>query len=272
MRIDVRTRLIAGGRRRVRDYLPPSPADVPPLVWVHGGGFAGGSIDMPESDAVARFLAERGQLVRTVDYRLAPDLPEAGPLAGAGEVHRYPAAQDDVLDAFTQLAPEGKAFLGGASAGACIAASAAMRLREELRPMPCGLVLAYGLFHARFPVHSDTEGITLRKRIDVESANWLSRMTLNYAGHPDRLTDPLIFPGEGDPRGLPATLILDAEHDSLRTSGKQFAQQLRDAQVRVEEDVIAGAEHGFLNEPDASFFFRGVAIMREWMLRSGSGA
>jgi acetyl esterase/lipase len=44
------------------------------LVWVHGGGFAGGSIDMPESDYVASELAASASVaVVTVDYRLVDE-------------------------------------------------------------------------------------------------------------------------------------------------------------------------------------------------------
>jgi acetyl esterase/lipase len=250
----------------VRDYLPSSAVDVPPLLWVHGGGFAGGGIDMPEADAVARRLAAAGQRVRTVDYRLAPALAETGPLAGDDAEGRYPAAQDDVIAALRDLAPHGDAFLGGASAGACIAASTALRLRDENRPLPRGLVLVYGLFHARFPVHRDAEGRRLREMTDPDADEWLRRMTLNYAGDPGRLIDPHVFPGEGSLEGLPPTLILDAQNDILRASGKRFAQRLRRARVRTREEVVADAEHGFLNEPESAGFETGTTVMRDWML------
>ena len=51
-----------------------SGAGLPGLVWLHGGGFAGGTLDMREADQVARELADRtGGLVFSVDYRLARD-------------------------------------------------------------------------------------------------------------------------------------------------------------------------------------------------------
>jgi acetyl esterase len=44
----------------VRVYRPPSLSSRgTSLLWVHGGGFAGGNIDMPESDYVATELAFR---------------------------------------------------------------------------------------------------------------------------------------------------------------------------------------------------------------------
>src|ERR1043165_8906663 len=82
------------------------------LVWVHGGAFAFGDLDMPESDWVARSLAESGITVLALDYRKATE-----------GVHR-PALSDDVLAgwrwATTNLAgisTRSRPHLGGASAG-----------------------------------------------------------------------------------------------------------------------------------------------------------
>ena len=44
----------------VRVYAPPTPAPPggrPCLVWMHGGAFAWGDLDMPEAHEVARELA-----------------------------------------------------------------------------------------------------------------------------------------------------------------------------------------------------------------------
>jgi acetyl esterase len=56
------------------------------LVWAHGGGFLGGSLDMPEADEVARRIAESGASVVSVGYSLAP--PD--PLPGGHDVSRLP--------------------------------------------------------------------------------------------------------------------------------------------------------------------------------------
>jgi acetyl esterase len=41
---------------------------------MHGGGFVGGSLEMPEGDAVCRALADAGISCVSVDYRWAPGL------------------------------------------------------------------------------------------------------------------------------------------------------------------------------------------------------
>ena len=58
------------------------------LVWVHGGAFIGGYLDMPESNWVALELAARGIPVFAVDYTKC-----------LGDVH-YPVPSDDVLAAW----------------------------------------------------------------------------------------------------------------------------------------------------------------------------
>ena len=178
---------------------------------------------------------------------------------------RYPAAQDDVLAAFIELAAAGPAFLGGASAGACIAAGSAIRMRDEGDLIPTGLAFVYGLFHSRLPAHSDAEGQYLTTITDAGSRRWMTRMMLNYVGVEALLTNPQAIPGEGNPSGLSPVLILDAEHDVLRASGKRFAQQLRTALVPTAERVVAGAEHGFFNNPSSPHFEQGMTILRGWL-------
>ena len=63
------------GPLRVRIYRPVE-ATGPGIVWLHGGGFSGGDLDMPEGDWVSRSFAERGILAVSLDYRLAPTPPE----------------------------------------------------------------------------------------------------------------------------------------------------------------------------------------------------
>ena len=89
------------------------------LVWVHGGAFIGGNLDMPESNWVARELAARGIPVVSVDYAKC-----------LGDVH-YPVPSDDVLAAWRHVrdaaeellgVPPEQVALGGASAGGTLTA------------------------------------------------------------------------------------------------------------------------------------------------------
>ncbi len=117
-------------------------------MWVHGGAFIGGNLDMPESNWVARELAARGIPVVAVDYTKC-----------LGEVH-YPVPSDDVLaawrhvrDAAVELlgVPAEQVALGGASAGGTLTAGAVTRLRDAGEPLPAALVLVYPLVHPNGP-------------------------------------------------------------------------------------------------------------------------
>src|ERR1700684_1038698 len=73
---------------RVYDAGDPGDGGRPCLVWMHGGAFIAGNLDMPEADWTARELAIRaGAVVVSVDYRLCND-----------GVH-YPVPHDDVVAA-----------------------------------------------------------------------------------------------------------------------------------------------------------------------------
>ena len=73
----------------VRIYQPADGGGAQPaLVWLHGGAFMFGDLDMPEADRTAREVCARaGAVVVSVDYRLA-----------IGGVH-YPVPLDDCVAA-----------------------------------------------------------------------------------------------------------------------------------------------------------------------------
>ncbi len=107
----------------VRAYHPTRPAAaLGAIVWFHGGGWVIGDLD--GFDHVARELCEAsGQLVVSVDYRLAPE-------------HPFPAPAQDAEDALRWAAGPGADLLGhdparivvgGDSAGGQLAALAALR-------------------------------------------------------------------------------------------------------------------------------------------------
>ena len=261
------------GALPVRDYRPSEPVPgAAPVVWVHGGGFGAGSLDMPESHAFAQSLAAAGHPVTTVDYHLVPRFPLLGPFRMKPSPHRYPVPLEDVVDAFLDAAgryPGRPVVLGGASAGACLAASAALRLRSGDGPRPAGLLLAYGLFHAQLP-QASTE---LRARLKGLAKlgigpEMVRRMTLNYAGTPELHEDPAVFPGTADVAGLPRTLLLDADRDALRSSGEAFAEHLRVASVPVEHLVVPESGHGFLGKPRSAPYQEGVRDVLDWIGRA----
>ena len=286
-------RLIPGphGSIPVRIY-PAQDADggsAPGLVWLHGGGFSSGDLDMPEADWVAGQLAARGIGVVSVFYRLAPPLAfnqVGGPLSHDGA--HFPVPSDDVLAAFNwtltyadELGLHRESIsIGGASAGAALAASAAVRLRDAGQHTPYRVLLAYPTVHAVLPEPSPElaaklDGLPEESRFRPDA---VARMNLNYAGNPTNLADPHAFPGGHELSGLPPTLILNSDRDSLRSSGEAYASELRAAGVDITCLREDGTIHGHLNTPAHPGALASLTTMAAWLLsplnntRAGSTA
>lgn len=224
------------------------------LVWVHGGAFIGGHLDMPESNWVALELASRGIPVLAVDYTKC--------LAG---IH-YPVPADDVLTAWrfaVESAPDllgiaaDALAIGGASAGSTLAAGVVTHLLATHEPAPAGLVLVYPVLHPNGPKASSD--------LDLDSPH--AQLTLNYVGSPEALTDPRAFAGLGDGADFPPTFIVVCENDALRPSGEAFATTLQRAAVPVDLHLEPGAEHGHINDPGDAGALLTIDAMAGWLSR-----
>jgi acetyl esterase/lipase len=248
------------GALRVRVYTPDNPAG-PGLVWAHGGGFAAGEIDMPEADWVARSFADRGIVVVSVDYALAPFPRTWAAAADAPERDgaHYPVASDEVEHAFRWAVTSGLAdgpwSIGGASAGGNLATGAALRLSHGSGPVPALAVLAYPTLHA---VQGGPDA-ALRSALDADpeadtfGPDPVRVMYENYLGSTVDAADVYAVPGTAsvdELRNFPATIMINDEIDELRVSGEAFGASLRDAGIDLDISTEPGTRHGHLNKPD----------------------
>jgi acetyl esterase len=250
------------GPLAVRVYAPSAPARTG-LVWLHGGGFAGGDLDMPEADWVARQFAERGVAVVSVDYRLAPLAEAWAEMMGIeprGGVH-YPVASEEAAFAFAWAThadlASGPWALGGASAGANLAAGATLRLMSTGGPVPALAVLAYPTLHAVQPEPDAAlrAGLDAAGLGDQFGPQALRGMYENYLGGPVDEADSFAVPGlaaTAELAGFPPTIMINDEVDELRVSGEAFARSLREAGVDVDASTEPGTQHGHLNQADTA--------------------
>jgi acetyl esterase len=269
MSIDIDNIAIPGphGDVPLRTYTPRQPCGEA-LLWMHGGGFVKGDLDMPEADTVARELARAGITVASVDYRLAVN----GVL--------FPVPGDDVDAAWrwasariTLGIPAPRWHLGGASAGANLAAAAALRARDTALPAPASLVLVYPVLHDLLPTPSPSLGVKLAG-LPAEARFTRERcveLNLNYVGDPALLKHPYAFPAHGDLSGLSPTLIVNAEVDDLRPSGEEFAGLLARAGVDVGVVREPGTWHGYLNDFANPAAGRTVAHIAGWIIGNPLG-
>jgi acetyl esterase len=259
---------------RVRVYPAPEPNGAL-LVWLHGGAFMFGTLEMPEADQVGRRLSAAGITVASVDYTLAPldalevlgppdpdaDIPSPAEIRAemeaAGPRARFPVASLQIVAAFDWAVENAREYgadpervsLGGASAGANLSAGAAMRLRDRATTAPRVLALVYPSLHDGILDPNDETAELLRNVPPARLFTPESRDAINRNYLPDD-HDPegYAFAGGHDLVGLPEVLIVNAELDSLRPSGEAFAAELAAASVDVRVVREHGAMHGYLNE------------------------
>lgn len=241
-----------------RSYRVPGEHAGQAFVWVHGGGFIAGDLDMPEANWVALMVAARGIPVLSVDYRKC--------LHGI----RYPVPSDDVLAAWQWAVAnaallgttEDRLHLGGASGGANLVAGVTKRLRDGAGPMPRSLILVYPLVHKELPTGSEQLASAAMLTPEV-----VRDINLNFVGSEAALDDPYAFAANGDVAGQPPVFILNSEIDTLRASGEAYACQLEAAGVAVTVEHEPGTEHGHLNEPSSPASARSIERIVGWIDR-----
>ena len=232
---DVRD-LEAGGVP-ARLYRPAAGA-LPLVVYLHGGGWSIG--DLASFDRLSRRLASTAvAAVLTLDYRLAPE-------------HPWPASVDDTVAALRWVR-KGPAEIGaltgavavvGDSAGGTLAALACLRLRDEA---PGSLPDLQGLLYANTDLTGSQPSMTEKATgfgLDAETVRFFNRQ---WVPDPSRWGDPGVSPLHAEHlEGLPAALIVTAEHDPLRDEAEAYAARLAQAGVPVELRREPGLIHNFM--------------------------
>lgn len=206
----------------------------PVLLWLHGGGFIGGSA--ADIDHVSsRLVHLAGLTVLSLDYRLAPE-------------HPYPAALHDTYDALRWLADhgaliggDGRIAAGGQSAGAALVAGACLLARDQAGPAVACQVLCY----PSLDFDQDTDSAREFDGVfhSVKPGGWAKTQYL--AGLPvTAYAAPL---RAASLAGLPPALLIGAGRDPLRDDARAFARRLDADGVAVTHVEYADTMHAFLN-------------------------
>ena len=215
----------------------PTPGEIgPAMVYLHGGGWVIGDLEL--EDTPLRFLAsDSGVKIVSVDYRLAPE-------------HRFPAAIEDALAVLGWLKGAGGALnidpdrlaLGGASAGANLSLGAALMSRDHGGPRPSFLLLMYGAYGGG----AETPSALLFGGGEFGLTNAAMQYFWNaYVRSPEDLANPYVAPLTADLRGLPPCYLNNAGVDLLRDDTRRLAERLKAAGVPVQHREVAGVIHGF---------------------------
>jgi len=223
---------------RVRVYRPvKTDGPLPGLLWIHGGGYVMGSIDV-EVGLMQRLVDEVGCVVVSVEYRLAPE-------------HPYPAPLDDCYQALAWLfarsaelgIDEENVAIGGISAGAGLASGLALMARDRgdyrivyqllLCPMLDDL-------NEQPSTHMDLTGIGWDRRSNQKG--WQAYL----AGHYDANVHDYAVPSRVDDLSrLPPAYLSVGSLDLFLDENLRYARRLLAAEVPTELHVFPGGMHGF---------------------------
>jgi acetyl esterase len=234
------TAVTPSGEVPVRIYTPAGADAHGLLVYFHGGAFFLGSLDT--HDHVARALAkETGHKVISVGYRLAPEAAFPAGLDDCYGVVRWAAEQG------TRLGWDGNNLvIAGDSSGGNFVAAVAAKAHDDGFDRITHQVLFYPSLDLDFDVDRYASLRENAEGFGLETAG-LKPFNSFYLENGADPADPLVSPIKRDDlAGLPAALIITAEHDPLRDEGELYGQRLAEAGVVVTVSRYAGANHGFV--------------------------
>jgi acetyl esterase len=221
------------------------------LLFFHGGGWVTGNIDS-YTNICANMANQTGQVVVSVDYRLAPEFPFPSGL----EDCYYVAKQIFTDNSLFETKPEEITLIGD-SAGGNLAAVVSLMARDRGDFKPNKQILLYPVtYHDHseesiFPsVKENGTGylITAKRMQDY--------MDLYVCKEEDRI-NPYVSPYlMEDLSNQPKTLIITAEYDPLRDEGEAYGMRLKKYGNTVVIKRLKNALHGFLALPKNSSHVR----------------
>lgn len=239
-------------------YYPRKPerkADRPCLIYIHGGGWVGGSVYTLEHQC--RLIAELADaVVFNVDYSLAPE-------------KKFPHGFNDCFNTLKHVYNNAEHYgidrtritVAGDSAGGNLTAAVAVKDKEmgshmvarQVLIYPCVTFVNRGIEGYQWDIDefvmSDEQREMIepvlglgRPRDDAEETND------TYLESSADLRNPYVSPIFADSHGLPPALCIGAEFDGLRIQTEFYAKKLAQAGVSVKTIRYKGCTHAFFDK------------------------
>jgi acetyl esterase/lipase len=212
----------AGGVKCER-VAPVAAADGRAILYLHGGGYVGGS---PRSHRplVARLADAAHATAIAADYRLGPE-------------HKFPAAVEDAVAVWRWMLDDGaepeKTIIAGDSAGGGLTVATALKLKAEGLPLPAGLFVISPWADL---TQSHSTYATKAEDDPMITLQGLNDMAADYLGDADP-ADPLASPVNGDFAGLPPMLIHVGSEEALLGDSLLLAERAGHARVQVRLEI-----------------------------------
>ena len=212
----------------------------PPVILFFHGGWVTESVENYER-VCARMAQSTGQIVASVEYRLAPEYRFP-----VGLMDCYAAAKVFYTNRFLLNTDPDRITIMGDSAGGNLAAAVCMMARDRGDFFPKKQILIYPALNNCYTEESPFESVRTNGTGYLLTAEKMEDYLKLYESSPEDRQNPYFAPILAkDFKNMPDTLILTAEFDPLRDEGEAFGGKLKEAGNQVEVHRIAGAFHGY---------------------------
>ena len=223
------------------------------LLYIHGGGFVAGNLDY--ACGFGSMLAVKcGIKVFTVEYRLAPENP-------------YPAALDDIMDAYGYLLSGGfepsRIAICGESAGGGLCYSLCQKLRDKGRTMPAGIIAIspwtdLTLKNDSYEINKKDDPCLTKERLKYYADCYLYGATTDAKGrlHPKQNSSPesdleqkcdrRVSPLFDSLEKMPESLIFVGDDEIMYDDSALMHEKLISAGCKSELVIAHGLWHGYV--------------------------
>lgn len=210
----------------------------PLIITVHGGGFC--NFHSKADMAFASMLAmETNALVLDIDYKLAPE-------------HPFPTAYEEVYDvvkwaydnAQTLGIDKSKIILCGNSAGGNIVAAVVMEANKTKEFEVKLQILDY----PPMDLYTDPEEKEESEKLYIPFERARAYNALYINEEKDKLNPyvSMVFATKEMLKGMPDTLLITADLDTLHLEAEKYANMLMAAGVKVTVKKYLESNHGFI--------------------------
>ncbi|WP_435158234.1 alpha/beta hydrolase [Haladaptatus sp. DFWS20] len=228
---------VDGGEIPLRVYIPEAEGPFPTLIYLHGGGWATGSLD--GYDPTCRALTKAANcMVVSVGYRLSPEHKFPTPLEDC-----YTAAEWVIESAEAMQIDTDNIAIAGDSAGGNLAAAVTLLARERGDFSFDRQVLIYPVLDHSFDTESyeeNAEGYLLTK---ADMKYFWDLYLRDEIDSKSPYASPL---QANNLEALPPATIVTCGFDPLRDEGAAYAAELTNADVDVNHIHYDDGIHGLI--------------------------
>ncbi|HEY5750081.1 MAG TPA: alpha/beta hydrolase [Chryseolinea sp.] len=212
-------------------FTPEDPSPDRIIIYLHGGGFAAGSI-RTHGNMVSHFAKELHAKTLFIEYALAPENP-------------YPAGLNDTLTVYREIAdryPGYQLNLIGDSAGASMIISAIGEILKLHLPLPDAVVLISPWVSLECDNPSMKENATVDRTLNKDM---LKRFAQAYTGSvPLEVSSPKKVPLTQ----FPPVLVMVGTQEVLLDDSKYFYNDIKNIQSKSRLSIYDDQPHSWLKK------------------------